>query len=256
MPRPLVAVPTYPRLERGRVRGWTEDGVGLPARYVDALRRARAHEALFLPELDDEAVDDVLARVDGLLLIGGGDLDPATYGEPATETVYGVSAARDAAELALVRAAITRALPTLAICRGHQVLAVALGATLDQHITGRPGRLDHGVPGVEDGSRSHDVQIVAGSRLADALGTTEAEVSSHHHQAVTAVGPGVSIVATAPDGTIEGIELDDPDAWIVGVQWHPEDTAGSDRVQQRLFDTFVDACGSVSATGARRRRAG
>src|SRR5260370_20248902 len=101
MSRPLVAVPTYPRLEPGRVGGWAEDGVGLPARYVDALRRAGAHEALFLPELDGDAVADVLARVDGLLLIGGGDLDPATYGAPATDTVYGVSAARDAAELAL-----------------------------------------------------------------------------------------------------------------------------------------------------------
>src|SRR6266849_2823068 len=169
MPRPLVAVPTYPRLEPGRVTGWADDGVGLPARYVDALRRAGAPEALFLPELDDDAVDDVLA--------------PATYGEPATDTVYGVSPARDSAELALVRAAIIRELPTLAICRGHQVLAVALGAQLDQHITGRPGLLDHGVPGRENGSRLHDVQVVAGSKLADAIGTT-ATVSSHHHQAV------------------------------------------------------------------------
>ena len=255
MPRPLVAVPTYPRLEPGRVTGWADDGVGLPARYVDALRRAGAHEALFLPELDGGSVDDVLARVDGLLLIGGGDLAPATYGEPATDTVYGVSPARDSAELALVRAAITRELPTLAICRGHQVLAVALGAQLDQHITGRPGLLDHGVPGRVNGSRLHDVQVVAGSKLADAIGTT-ATVSSHHHQAVTTVGPGTTVVATAPDGTVEGIELADHDAWIVGVQWHPEDTAGSDPVQQRLFDTFVDACASVPSARDPRHRIG
>jgi putative glutamine amidotransferase len=242
MTRPLIAVPMYPRLSAGRVRGWADDGVGLPARYVDALRRAGAQEALFLPELDDDAVDDVLTRVDGLLLAGGGDLDPATYGDAATDTVYGVSAARDACELALMRAAIAQGLPTLAICRGHQVLAVALGAKLDQHITGRPGLLDHGVPGVEDGARSHAVRVEADSKLARAMGTTNPTVSSHHHQTVITPGPQIRAVAVAPDGIIEGIELVDGDAWIVGVQWHPEDTAGSDPSQQALFDAFVRFC--------------
>lgn len=244
MTRPLVAVPVYPRLEPGRVRGWAEDGVGVPARYVDALRRAGAHEALFLPELDDDAVGDVLARVDGLLLVGGGDLDPVTYNDAATETVYGVSAARDACELALVRAAIAQDLPTLAICRGHQVLAVALGAKLDQHITGRPGLLHHGVPGVEDGARSHTVRVEPDSKLAHAMGTTSPTVSCHHHQAVGTVGSQTRVVATAPDGIVEGIELVGSDAWIVGVQWHPEDTAGSNPTQQALFDTFVRSCSS------------
>jgi putative glutamine amidotransferase len=138
MTRPLVALPIYPRLEPGRVRGWSEAGVGLPARYVDALRRAGGLEAMFLPDLDDDAADEALDRVDGLLLVGGGDLDPGTYGETATGEVYGVDRDRDASELALARAAIARDIPTLAICRGHQVLAVALGAKLDQHITGRP----------------------------------------------------------------------------------------------------------------------
>ena len=250
MTRPLVAVPMYPRLGPGRVRGWTEDGVGVPARYVDALRRAGAQEALFLPELDDDAAGDVLARVDGLLLIGGGDLDPTTYGDAATDTVYGVSAARDACELALVRAAIEGELPTLAICRGHQVLAVALGAKLDQHITDRPGLLDHGVPGVEDGARAHVVQVEPDSQLADAMGTTTPTVSCHHHQAVTTVGPQTRVVAAAPDGVVEGIELVGSDAWVVGVQWHPEDTAGSDSTQQRLFDTFVRSCGYRRGPGS------
>lgn len=241
MTRPLVAVPMYPRLGPGRVRGWAEEGVGLPVRYVDALRRAGAQEALFLPELDGDA-GEVLARVDGLLLVGGGDLDPTTYGDTPSETVYGVSAARDACELALVRTAIERELPTLAICRGHQVLAVALGAQLDQHITDRPGLLDHGKPGVEDGGRSHVVEVEPDSKLADAMGTTSPTVSCHHHQAVTTVGPRTRVVAAAGDGVVEGIELVGADAWIVGVQWHPEDTAGSDPTQQRLFDTFVRSC--------------
>jgi putative glutamine amidotransferase len=242
--RPLIAVPMYPRLRPGRVRGWADDGVGLPARYVDALRRARAQEALFLPELDDDAVADVLTRVDGLLLVGGGDLDPATYDDSASDTVYGVSEARDACELALVRAAIAQGLPTLAICRGHQVLAVALGAKLDQHITDRPGLLDHGVPGVENGARSHEVRVEPDSKLARAMGTMNPTVSSHHHQTVTTLGPQIRVVAVAPDGIVEGIELVGGDAWIVGVQWHPEDTAGSDPTQQALFDSFVRSCSS------------
>jgi putative glutamine amidotransferase len=242
MTRPLIGVPMYPRLSPGRVRGWADDGVGLPARYVDALRRAGAQEALFLPELDDDAVADVLTRVDGLLLVGGGDLDPATYDDPATDTVYGVSEARDACELALTRAAIAQRLPTLAICRGHQVLAVALGAKLDQHITGRPGLLDHGVPGVEDGTRSHAVRVEPDSKLAHAMGKTNPTVSSHHHQTVVEPGPQIRVVAVASDGIVEGIELVGGDAWIVGVQWHPEDTAGSDPTQQALFDAFVRSC--------------
>lgn len=241
MSRPLIAVPMYPRLGPGRVQGWADDGVGLPARYVDALRRAGAQEALFLPELDDDAGDELLHRVDGLLLAGGGDLDPATYDDARSETVYGVSAARDACELALVRTAIARDVPTLAICRGHQVLAVALGATLDQHITGRPELLDHGKPGVDGGARAHPVHVEPDSKLARALGTTNPTVSCHHHQAVTTIGPQTRVVATANDGVVEGIELTDGDAWIVGVQWHPEDTAGSDPIQQALFDTFVQA---------------
>jgi len=242
--RPLVAVPSYPRLPRGRVRGWADDGVGVPARYVDALHRADAQEALFLPTAwtaADAAV--LLGRVDGLLLIGGGDLDPATYGQTFETTNYGVDAARDACELVLVRTAVELGVPTLAICRGHQVLATALGGALDQHITGRTGLLHHGVPGVEDGARVHEVTIEPDSRLVAALGASRATVSSHHHQAVTSVGPSTRVVARAPDGVVEGIELADPHApWVVGAQWHPEDTAADDPAQQRLFDAFVAEC--------------
>jgi putative glutamine amidotransferase len=253
--RPLIAVPIYPRLEPGRVRGWSEAGVGLPARYVDALRRAGGLEAMFLPDLGDDDADEVLDRVDGLLLVGGGDLDPGTYGEAAASRVYGVDRDRDASELALARAAIARDIPTLAICRGHQVLAVALGAKLDQHITGRPGLLDHGVPGVDDGARLHDVDVEPDSKLARALGTTTPTVSSHHHQAVIGGEPRLRVVACASDGTVEGLELVGSDAWIVGVQWHPEDTAGSDPAQQGLFDTFVRACSTVGSSSRGRARA-
>jgi putative glutamine amidotransferase len=192
-----------------------------------------------MPEpVEPDEAGALLDHFDAVLLLGGGDLDPSTYGAAADRHVYGVSDARDAFELALARAAITRGLPTLAICRGAQVLNVLLGGSLDQHITGRAGLLGHGTPGVEGGATLHELEIDADSRLGRAMGTTTATCSSHHHQAVDRLGAGLRITARAPDGIIEGIELDG-DAWIVGVQWHPEDTAGGDPVQQALFDALV-----------------
>jgi putative glutamine amidotransferase len=236
--RPLIAVPAYP-VKAGRVQGWEKPGVAAPAPYVEALQRAGALEAILMPVgIDDADAGEILDRFDGLLLLGGGDLHPQEYDQERRETVYGVVPHRDRFEIALARAAVDRGLPTLAICRGHQVLNVALGGALDQHISDRAGVLAHGKPGVPGGSSVHDVDLDPGSRLAEAMGVTHASVSSHHHQAVDRTGDGLRVTACAPDGIVEGIELDG-DAWIVGAQWHPEDTAADDPAQQRLFDTFV-----------------
>ena len=243
MPSPLIAVPSYPRLAEGRVKGWHTDGIGVPIRYVEALRRAGGLEAIVMTEsLDASDVDAVLARVDGVLLLGGGDLDPATYRAEAHTKVYGVSEARDATELALTRAALGRRVPVLAICRGHQVLNVALGGTLDQHIPDRPGVDEHGQPGVAGGALEHAVRVETGTRLAEAMGTQHAIASCHHHQAVEEAGASLRVVARAADGVIEATELADPEGpWVVSVQWHPEDTAAHDRAQQGLFDALVHA---------------
>ena len=236
--RPLIAVPAYP-VKAGRVQGWEKPGVAAPTTYVEALQRAGALEAILMPvAIDDADAGEILGRFDGLLLLGGGDLRPEEYGQERRETVYGVVPHRDRFEIALARAAVDRGLPTLAICRGHQVLNVALRGSLDQHITDRPGVLDHGTPGVPGGSSVHDVELEPASRLADSMGVTHASVSSHHHQAVDRAGHGLRVTARAPDGVVEGIELDG-DAWVVGAQWHPEDTAADDPAQQRLFDAFV-----------------
>ncbi|HMG25431.1 MAG TPA: gamma-glutamyl-gamma-aminobutyrate hydrolase family protein [Acidimicrobiia bacterium] len=236
--RPLIAVPAYP-VKAGRVQGWEKPGVAAPAPYVEALQRAGALEAILMPVgIDDADAGEILDRFDGLLLLGGGDLHPEEYGQERRETVYGVVPHRDRFEIALARAAVGRGLPTLAICRGQQVLNVALGGSLDQHITDRAGVLAHGKPGVPGGSSVHDVDLDPGSRLAEAMGVTHVSVSSHHHQAVDRTGDGLRVTARAPDGVTEGVELDG-DAWIVGAQWHPEDTAPDDPSQQRLFDTFV-----------------
>lgn len=240
----LIAVPAYPLLARGRIERFYDDAVVVPVRYIDALRRAGGVEGIVLPTPDDEVVlDRLLDRFDGLLLLGGGDLHPTTYGQEAHTKVYGVDDDRDDYELALTRGAIERGKPVLAICRGHQVLNVALGGTLDQHITDRPGSVGHGLPGVEDGEQLHTVDIDAGTLLAGAMGAHHITVSSHHHQAVEHLGDGLRVVARAPDGVIEGIELESdgsPSApWVLGVQWHPEDTAPDDPAQQALFDAFV-----------------
>lgn len=248
VPVPLVAVPAHP-VPPGRVMHWRTDAVAVPLPYLEALQRAGAEAAVLAPRpLDSAAAARLVARVDGLMLCGGGDVDPAAYGAPPHPALEAVDRVRDAFELALLHAALEAGLPVLAICRGEQVLNVALGGTLHQHITDtHPG---HGVPGVEGGAVIHDLVIEPHSRVAEAMGTTRATCSSHHHQAIDRVAPGLRVTARAPDGMIEAVEPDAPgtggapdgDAWVVGVQWHPEDTAARDPAQQGLFDRFVAAC--------------
>jgi putative glutamine amidotransferase len=190
---------------------------------------------------DETDAGDVLRPFAGLLLTGGPDIDPAYYGEEPHASVYGLDTDTDHFELALVDAAMAREIPIFAICRGHQLLNVALGGTLDQHITDRPGILLHGDPsGGEAGGADHEVTVEPGTKLADALRTTRCTVRSHHHQAVAELAPKATATAWSDDGVNEGFEL--ADGWVVSVQWHPEATAQDDPVQQRLFDAFVGAC--------------
>jgi putative glutamine amidotransferase len=156
-------------------------------------------------------------------------VDPGRYGAAEWHpTVGGVVAEHDEAELDAAHAALQAGLPVLAICRGLQVLNVALGGTLRQHVEGHRG-LDH------------EVHVAPGSRVAAAMGSLRPSVRSVHHQAVDRPGQGLVVTATHPDGTVEACELVG-DAWVVGVQWHPEDTAADDPANQGLFDAFVRAC--------------
>jgi putative glutamine amidotransferase len=187
-------------------------------------------------ELDDAEAAERLAGLDGLVLVGGGDIDPARYGEERRPEVASVSAARDAFELPVARAAIALGMPTLAICRGLQVLNVALGGSLEQHIGGRDGLLAHRAADGKDGV-THDVRILPGSRLAEAMGVERARCFSYHHQALARLAPGLRPVAWSDDGLVEAAELDD-DGWVVGIQWHPETTTAGDPAQQGLFDAL------------------
>lgn len=237
MPRsiPLVVIPA-PHLASGRVLGWSGGGYALPERYVAALGRAGARPVL-LPPAGAAPPQDALAPFDGLLLAGGGDIEPSHYGARPHPEVYGSDAERDEAELALVRAAVDMGLPTLAICRGMQVLNVALGGTLHQHLPEMEGMHLHGHP-VTGESVLHHVKLAAGTRLAHACGREALRCMSHHHQGIDRLGWGLTPVAWSEDGLIEAAEADDG-AWVVGVQWHPEISAAEDRYQQALFDGFV-----------------
>jgi putative glutamine amidotransferase len=233
---PLIALPAYP-MAAGRVDGWADAAVAIQSMYVESLQRAGAQEAVLGPRhLDHAEALTMLERFDGLVLPGGGDVNPSHYGQPAAPETYGVIALRDEFEFALCSAALELSLPLLAICRGTQVLNVALGGSLHQHIADDfPG---HGKPGVEGGQNLHSIEIEPASRLGRALDVTRAQCSCHHHQAVDRLGAGLQVTARDVDGTVEAIELDGP-AWVTGVQWHPEDTAAVDPNQQALFDAFV-----------------
>ena len=234
--RPLIAVTGVP-IVAGGVLGWRQGAGACTALYIDAVARAGGDPVIVPPvRLDDETASERLSRFDGVLLVGGGDIDPARYGQQARPEVAHINPARDEFELPLVRAAIDRTLPTLCICRGAQVLNVALGGTLHQHISDRDElqahRNEEGTDGV-----LHEVRAQAGSKIMKAMGVERARTFSHHHQALDELGSGLIPVAWADDGILEGVELEE--GWVLGLQWHAEATAASDPTQQAFFDTLV-----------------
>lgn len=231
MARPIIGITTYGRDEAGQFR--------LPCLYVDAVRRAGG-VALLLPPGED-AFDEILRAVDGIILAGGGDLDPAHYSGPPHETIYNVDAERDRSELKLARQVVNADLPALGVCRGHQVVNVALGGTLHPHLPDVVGEtILHRLPPREP--TEHPIIVDERSRLAGILGETHFRAASWHHQAIHAAAAGLAVVARAPDGSIEACEMP-AHPWFFTVQWHPELTAATNPTQQRLFDALVVACG-------------
>jgi len=211
--------------------------------YLSAVHEAGGIPVPLPPQLDDRSLSELVDRLDGLLLTGGGDLDPAVFGEPPHPTLSDVAPTRDSLEIALVRRFMEARRPILAVCRGIQVLNVALGGSLYQDVASDPGtEIKHNQTGPRD-QPAHPVKVVSGSFLARVLDREELEVNSMHHQAVKALGRGLLPVAFAPDAIIEGVELDDPDSshFVLGVQWHPEELVKQDPSARRLFRAFVDA---------------
>ncbi|WP_328924825.1 gamma-glutamyl-gamma-aminobutyrate hydrolase family protein [Streptomyces sp. NBC_00190] len=211
MPRPLIGITTYVE-ESTRYRVWDLDTALVPTGYYE-LVQAAGGAAVLLPPDATGAAAEVLSRLDGLVVAGGPDMDPARYGAARDSRTGPPATVRDEWELALISAALEADMPLLGICRGMQALNVALGGSLVQHIDGHfetPGTFSW-----------HSVRPVPGTRYA-ALVPEEAEVPTYHHQAVERLGSGLVVSAHAVDGTVEAIELPDPERWVLGVQWHPE----------------------------------
>jgi putative glutamine amidotransferase len=231
---PEIGIVAY-HLRPGRVSSWGVGGYAVPENYVDAVRRAGGHAALLLPG-DERSTDELLDRFDGLMLVGGGDVVPGRYGQEPVEQVYGLEPDRDEFEIALLHRAVERDVPTLCICRGMQVMNVAFGGDLVQHLPADERFMAHGVPS-EAESLLHDVKLLPGSRIAEAAGSEVLSSSSHHHQGVERLGDGLVATGWTEDGLVEAVETGT--GWMIGTQWHPEDTADNDPVQQGLFDGLV-----------------
>ncbi|WP_420878325.1 gamma-glutamyl-gamma-aminobutyrate hydrolase family protein [Streptomyces sporangiiformans] len=207
--RPLIGVSTY--LESARWGVWELEAALLPAGYPRLVRDAGGLVAMLPPDEPAHAAATV-ARLDGLVIAGGPDVDPARYGAAREPRTGPEARERDSWELALIDAALASGTPLLGICRGMQLLNVALGGTLVQHIEGHVEVV--GVFG------RHPVKPVPGS-LYSRLVPEEASVPTYHHQSVDRLGSGLMASAHAPDGTVEAVELPGP-GWVLGVQWHPE----------------------------------
>lgn len=208
---------------------------------AEALERAGA-EVVFVDagrSADDPA--SLVAGADGLLVLGGGDLDPAAFGQPALAgKLYGVDARADAFELALTNAAIDARVPFLGICRGMQVLNVARGGDLHQDLG--PGTI-HNVESDNSTMTAHEVRVLPGTLLASAYDTNRLDIRSGHHQAVSALGAGLRVSADAADGTTEAIEgAAGSPGWVLGVQWHPEDPDADADQLATLMAAFAGAC--------------
>jgi len=228
--RPIVGITAD--VQMTTFGAWTEETALVPTDYTRAVERAGGRALLVPPS--DEGLEDILDVLDGLVLSGGSDLDPASYGQEVHPETKGVIEERDRAELALLHGALERDMPVLAVCRGSQILNVGLGGDLVQHLPEVVGHDEHKhTPGEY---ADHDVSLEPGTRLESLLGD-HAPVKSHHHQGFGQLGSGLREAARAEDGTVEALE-DPSRRFALGVLWHPE--AGED---MRLFEALVEEAG-------------
>jgi gamma-glutamyl-gamma-aminobutyrate hydrolase PuuD len=225
--RPIVGITSYAESARWGV--WNAPAALIPLAYVRGVETAGGRALLVPPST--EGVEETLDALDGLLLSGGADLDPASYGAAAHPETNGVRPDRDRAELALLEGALARDMPVLAVCRGSQILNIARGGDLVQHLPEVVGHERHKeTPGV---FAEHDVDVLPETKLHDVVGDN-APVKSHHHQGFGRLGAGLREAARAEDGTVEAIE-DPSRRFALGVLWHPEE--GEDAA---LFRALVE----------------
>jgi len=239
--RPLIGIPTQTLQSIDGIPEVLPHSWVMNSRYYLAAAATGAVPVMIpLFDGDTDTLRAIYDRLDGLLLAGGVDLEPRTFGEAPHPQLGRTDRSRDEVELQLARWAIAEGKPILGLCRGHQVLNVALGGSLYQDIESQvPGAIRHDFfPGFPRDYLAHHVTLMAGTRLHTALGGATMPVNSMHHQAVKSLAPGLLVSARADDGVIEAIESEGPN-YLVGVQWHPEVFEHRDERTHRLFQSFV-----------------
>ncbi|WP_167103636.1 gamma-glutamyl-gamma-aminobutyrate hydrolase family protein [Mycobacterium sp. DL592] len=229
--RPVVGLTTY--LQQAQTGVWDVHASFLPGIYLEGVTLAGGIATLLPPQPVDAGItDQVLNRIDGLIITGGKDVDPAAYGHDPHPTTDQPDRHRDAWEFALIDGALRRRMPVLGICRGAQVLNVALGGTLHQHLPDILGHTRH-----QQGNAvfsTSTVRTVEGSKLAALIGETS-DAQCYHHQAIDRLGDGLVVSARDDDGVIEAVEMPGHD-FVLAVQWHPEETLDDLRVFAGLVD--------------------
>jgi putative glutamine amidotransferase len=247
MPRPVIGI--CAALERAKWSVWDQEAFLTPRGYVDAVHRAGGLALLLPPDPQlQRAPDEVLDMLDGLILAGGADIDPSSYGAERHPQTVGTVPERDTFEIALARRALERDLPLLGICRGMQLMNVAAGGTLDQHVPDSHGHEDHRRSLGSFENSDHDVRLEPGSLAARAAGEERHGTKSHHHQGIEGLGEGLRVTGWAQlDDLPEAIEAPDK-RFALGVQWHPE----ADELSP-IIEAFVrEAAQSTGGNGAAR----
>ena len=240
--RPLIGIPCHADFRDGSRRPVYCNN----RTYVHAVERAGGVPVLIPLYEDLSLLDTLLPRLDGLLLSGGADIEPARYGEDPHPLADKPDKILDEIELFLADWAVQEDVPTLGVCRGMQILNVALGGTLYQDIEDtRPGSQPHSWRQHPRDFMAHTVEVLAGSRMEAVLGTRTLKVNSLHHQAVNKPGRGVVISGRAEDGIAELLELPDK-RFVLAVQYHPEEIYMKEVTAARLFQAFVSACANVT----------
>jgi len=244
--KPIIGITTHVELDSKHV---------LNHDYITAVSRAGGIPMLIPIGIEEDA-EQILDRIDGLVVSGGGDIDPTLFGEEPHRSLGEISPGRDASELALIQAALDRDLPLLTICRGLQVMVIAAGGDMYQDIYDQIDRelLQHGQKAARTHA-SHFVQTAEGSILREAAEGERFRVNSYHHQAVREVKAPFAVSGIASDGVIEAVESTEH-KFAVGVQWHPEALAAAgDEPSLRLFSRFIETAKEGAGTVANHRSA-
>lgn len=247
--KPIIGCTTYHKPFPGES---TLSMYALTTSYVRAVEAAGGIPLMIPLGLSEADMEALFVRLDGVLMPGGGDIDPQAYRGTVHETVRDIDPQRDRTEFWMVRQAVARRKPLLAICRGHQVLNVALGGTLYEDVAAmKADAIRHDFYHTRPRNYlAHTVTLTPGSLLAQQIGQVEIEVNSLHHQGVRGMAPGLSATAVAPDGLVEGMEVREH-PFAVSVQWHPENLVHDDEAMLNLFRGFVAAAGRVGAGNGR-----